>query len=168
MYAVQSEEVLRREATLFAFNLVIPRVVSNALGQIKVSDAIFFLIAFMLWSQIKLPPYDFSDLWITCEESPCDRTIFNIDSLCGRKSYGRRPASAHGNIDRTMPGRALYGARPAFLEVDWAPYGARQIVHWQMKHIFTFLCVQWWFAAFLNSNQLLQDRRYYPSGNLNA
>ena len=68
-----------------------------------------------LWSQIKLTPYDVSDLQFTHTFDNCQGTgrFWRIFLLRGHISYGRQPASVYNNIGcckrsartRTVPGR---------------------------------------------------------------
>jgi len=70
---------------------------------------VFSNVHFMLWSQIKLTWYDFTDLHITGEfdNRPGIGRFLKNFLLRGYISYGRRPASYM--ITSAMPGRAPYG-----------------------------------------------------------
>jgi len=72
----------------------------------------------MLWSQIKLTSYDFSDVHITGEID--NRPIFKNFLLRGHISHGRRTASVYENIGLS-----------ALLKISRtrSPYGARPILH---------------------------------------
>jgi len=69
----------------------------------------------MLWSQIKLTSYDFSDVHITGEFDIGHRTIFKNFLLRGHISYGRRSASVYKNIGWCPAGHHTmsYGALSA-------------------------------------------------------
>jgi len=63
-----------------------------------------FFYHLMLWSQIKLTSYDFSDVHITGEFNNRPGTIFKNFLLRGHISYGHRPASVYENIGRCPTG----------------------------------------------------------------
>ena len=70
----------------------------------------------MLWSQIKLTSYDFSDLDTTGEfdNRPDTRRFFKNFLLRGHIAFGRWPASVYENICRCPAGlRTMSGWCPA-------------------------------------------------------
>jgi len=87
----------------------------------------------MLWSQIKLTPYDFSDLQITGEFDNWPSTgrflkkftcVVTYRTGAGQRLYN------YNHISRCPVGNLTtsYGARPAGIVRD-QPYGARTLLH---------------------------------------
>jgi len=114
----------------------------------KMHKYLYLFFKVMLWSQIKLKSYDFTDLHITGEfdNRPGTRRFFKNFLMRGHISYGRRPASYMITLADARRGTVRRCKRSA---------GHRTVP----GRFYANFQVQWWIHLYQNLSLFLQRNR---------